>query len=302
RGGIGGSRLGRVLVGLEIVPIGVALLLRYPALLDEYRVASPGDMVQRLLGLILIPRLVSLLQTILILRDLVLDLGCGDLGEGLPRRDVIADIDVALGYITAGAGVNVCLLEAKGGAWQAHLHSAVTLRDLLDADARDKIGLLFGGVHDLTVLRIMPPHPKSERTRNEEEDAEPEQPASGTASPPGLALRFGRIAIGCWKQRPRRRSLQRRRHIRVVHSAPSAITWWAAARSFPLRARANKCGRRRGAAGAAKKRPPMTARASAAFCSSPGPPIAIGIIPTIIAVAVISTGRMRVCPAETAAS
>ncbi len=52
----------------------------------------------------------------------------------------------------------------------------------------------------------------------------------------------------------------------------------------------------------ANSRPPMTARASAAFCSSPGPPIAIGIMPTIIAAAVISTGRMRVCPAEIAAS
>ena len=40
----------------------------------------------------------------------------------------------------------------------------------------------------------------------------------------------------------------------------------------------------------------MTARASAAFCSSPAPPIAIGIMPTIIAAAVINTGRMRVRP------
>ena len=46
----------------------------------------------------------------------------------------------------------------------------------------------------------------------------------------------------------------------------------------------------------------MTARARAAFCSSPGPPIAIGIMPTIIAAAVISTGRIRVRPAEIAAS
>src|SRR6266851_2565884 len=46
----------------------------------------------------------------------------------------------------------------------------------------------------------------------------------------------------------------------------------------------------------------MTARASAAFCSSPAPPIAIGIMPTIIAAAVISTGRIRVWPALSAAS
>ena len=46
----------------------------------------------------------------------------------------------------------------------------------------------------------------------------------------------------------------------------------------------------------------MTARASAAFCSSPAPPIAIGIMPTIIAAAVIRTGRIRVRPAAIAAS
>ena len=46
----------------------------------------------------------------------------------------------------------------------------------------------------------------------------------------------------------------------------------------------------------------MTARASAAFCSSPGAPIAMGTMPTIIAAAVISTGLIRVCPASIAAS
>ena len=54
--------------------------------------------------------------------------------------------------------------------------------------------------------------------------------------------------------------------------------------------------------GVAKRSPPMTARASAAFCSPPGSPIAIGIIPTIIAAAVISTGLILVCPAAIAAS
>ena len=45
--------------------------------------------------------------------------------------------------------------------------------------------------------------------------------------------------------------------------------------------------------------PPITARASTAFCSSPGPPIAIGSMPTIIAPAVMRTGRSRVLPAST---
>ena len=45
----------------------------------------------------------------------------------------------------------------------------------------------------------------------------------------------------------------------------------------------------------ANSSPPMTARASGAFCSPPSPtPKAIGIMPRIIAPAVISTGRSRV--------
>ena len=47
----------------------------------------------------------------------------------------------------------------------------------------------------------------------------------------------------------------------------------------------------------------MTARPSGAFCSPPSPrPSAIGIMPMIMASAVISTGRKRVTPASMAAS
>ena len=48
-------------------------------------------------------------------------------------------------------------------------------------------------------------------------------------------------------------------------------------------------------ANVAKQSPPITARASGAFCSPPSPtPRAIGTIPKIIAPAVISTARRRV--------
>ena len=79
-------------------------------------------LVQRLLRLILVPRRVSLLQTILILRDLVLDLGRSDLREELPGLDVIADIDIALQHIAAGAGINICRLEAERRGGQCHVH------------------------------------------------------------------------------------------------------------------------------------------------------------------------------------
>ena len=52
----------------------------------------------------------------------------------------------------------------------------------------------------------------------------------------------------------------------------------------------------------ANSRPPITARPSGAFCSAPSPsPKAIGIMPMIMASAVISTGLMRVAPASSAA-
>ena len=53
----------------------------------------------------------------------------------------------------------------------------------------------------------------------------------------------------------------------------------------------------------AKIRPPITARPSGAFCSPPSPiPSAIGSMPRIMAVAVISTGRILAYPAESIAA
>src|ERR1700722_5893402 len=52
----------------------------------------------------------------------------------------------------------------------------------------------------------------------------------------------------------------------------------------------------------ANNRPPMTARPKGAFCSAPSPhPKAMGIMPMIMASAVINTGLMRVAPASRAA-
>src|SRR5262249_37470738 len=56
-------------------------------------------------------------------------------------------------------------------------------------------------------------------------------------------------------------------------------------------------------ANVASIRPPIPARPSGAFCSAPSPiPSDIGIMPTIIASAVIITGRSRVIPALRAAA
>src|SRR5262249_25556007 len=85
------------------------------------------------------------------------------------------------------------------------------------------------------------------------------------------------------------------------HAISPSKTPWAVLPSWLLRSIAKRYGTASNVVGVANRRPPMTARASAAFCSSPAPPIAMGIMPTIIAAAVISTGRIRVRPASIAA-
>src|ERR1700677_1265600 len=61
----------------------------------------------------------------------------------------------------------------------------------------------------------------------------------------------------------------------------------------------NTVGTKNNVAAVAKIRPPITARPSGAFCSPPSPrPSAIGIIPMIMAKAVIMTGRKRGVPAS----
>ena len=64
----------------------------------------------------------SLQQTVRILSDLVLDLRRTDLSKQLPRLHVIADVDVPLHHIAAGARIDVCLLEAERRRRQCHVH------------------------------------------------------------------------------------------------------------------------------------------------------------------------------------
>ena len=65
----------------------------------------------------------------------------------------------------------------------------------------------------------------------------------------------------------------------------------------------NRAGTKNRVETVANSNPPMTARPSGAFCSPPSPKLrAMGIMPIIMASAVMSTGRKRVKPASSAAS
>src|SRR5271163_14370 len=217
--------------------------MRHPAIVDEHRVASPGDLIQQLLGLILATSGVCLLHIIQKLSDLILDFGCGDLGEELPSLDVIADIDKAPHHIAAGAPVDACFLEAERRRRQCHVQWAETLRNRINVHARDEIRLLFGGVHDLEVLLVMPPHAQRERAREQQEHAEAKQPAAGSAPPRGPVWpRFAGIGIRRWKLRRRRRPFQLWLLSEVVHSGTSSKTPWAGLPSLPLRSIANRYG------------------------------------------------------------
>src|SRR6516225_2578968 len=63
-------------------------------------------------------------------------------------------------------------------------------------------------------------------------------------------------------------------------------------RCFFLLTSIKTAGTKNRVAAVAKSKPPITARPNGAFCSPPSPkPNAIGTIPMIIAIAVMSTGR-----------
>ena len=106
-----------MVLGLIVIPIGVAQLLRRPPLFGKDGNTLAGDLCRRALGFVLALRRLSLLQTVLILGNLGLDFGCSDLGEKLPRFDVISDIDIALQHIAAGARINVCCFEGERRPW-----------------------------------------------------------------------------------------------------------------------------------------------------------------------------------------
>ena len=87
----------------------------------------------------------------------------------------------------------------------------------------------------------------------------------------------------------------------MLSSAQVAVRAEVCGCGVPCR-RAKTAGTKTSVATVAKSRPPMTARPSGAFCSPPSPsPSAMGIMPMIMARAVMMTGRKRVAPASTAA-
>ena len=125
--------------------IGVALLLGDPALPHQNRVAPPSDPGQFTGRLGLAMGGFGLRQIGLGLGDLVVELRGGDRRQQVARLHLRADIDIALGDISAGAGIDVGGFEGVGGGRQGHAHRAGARPHRFDADGRDEIAMLLRG-------------------------------------------------------------------------------------------------------------------------------------------------------------
>src|SRR5262245_1227533 len=217
-----------------------------------------------------------------------------DLRQQLPFFHPIADVDVALVYIAARASEHVRNRERGGGCGQCDEHGRIARLHGCHAHARYEITNLLGGRQppaavNRSGMRRKPGPRRATGTRRARTDGRPV--AAEYPGDPSTPSRF------CDRRPIRAHDCRYRPH----SLGSSSNTPLAALPSLRLRSMANRYGTISRVVGVANSRPPITARASAAFCSSPAPPIAIGIMPTIIAAAVISTGRIRVCPASIAA-
>src|SRR5229473_2681117 len=177
--------------------------------------------------------------------DLVIELGRHDRGQELACFHPVADIDVALIDVAAGTGEDVGGGEGRRRAGQADDPIGLAGPHRADTDGRHEVAPLLGGCHDLAILRKMAPRAGRDGRHERQQNADTQ-------------------------------------HSRCpAHVTASSKTPCDGLPSLPDRSLANSQGTTSSVVGVANIRPPMTARASAAFCSSPVPPIAMGIMPTI---------------------
>jgi hypothetical protein len=151
----GGARIGRLRLRREVQAVGVALLLRGPALPDQDVVTRPVMRRELPIRLSLEQGCCVLCQGRLRLGDLVVELGGADHREQIARLDPRADIDVALNDVAAGPGKNVGRFKGARRRRQDHLVNVRTCLDCGDPNSRDEVALLFRGGGHFAMLRVM---------------------------------------------------------------------------------------------------------------------------------------------------
>src|SRR4029079_8690582 len=219
----------------------------------------------------------------------MVELWGSDLGQKLTSFHPVADVRRTLVDVTAGAGKDVGRGECLGRRRQRNADCLSSVAHLGDTHGGHEIPVMPRRLQGVAGFGVRTPPANGDRADGDEHDDDSQ--VGGAPSDLGCAS-----VTWCRGGRDHPELLFLGHHTVLSKTPCSAFP------SLPLRSIANRYGTRRRVVGVANSSPPMTARASAAFCSSPAPPMAMGIMPTTMAAAVISTGRIRVWPASIAAS
>jgi hypothetical protein len=181
------------------------------------------------IGLRLQERRAQLRERAFGLRDLMLDLGRGDLDEQIACLDTAADVDIALGNVAAGARIDVGLLEGFRRAGPGHGSDGVAGADHGRAHHRHKTATGFRAGHHFRVQLKMLPEAVTDRAGKQQKHDERQREATARAA-------FGRFdrqhvidrhaAVGEWRK--------------LVHTGSSANTPLAGLPSLRLRNKAKR--------------------------------------------------------------
>jgi hypothetical protein len=104
----------------------------------------------------------------------MLDLRRGDVGEEVAFLDIVADVDVALVDIAAGAREDIRLGKCRRGGRQGDDHSRIAWLDGGDAELRHIVFMLLCGGHNLLVLRLISPGAETKTGKQGKQRAEAE--------------------------------------------------------------------------------------------------------------------------------
>jgi hypothetical protein len=231
----GGTCVGCLRLRREVQAVGIALLLRGPALSDQDGVAPPIVRGELAIGLSLAQGCLVLRQSRLRLGDLVVELGGADHRKQVARLDARADIDIALNDVAACPGKDVGRFKGGRRGRQNHLVNIGARLDCSDANPRDEVALLLSGRGDFEMLAIMLLHADRQAGGEQQQGAEAEQAASHAAAVVGRRCR--NIAV---QGRGQICGLMVARAGIVGHHKSSAKTPWAGLPSLRLRSIAKR--------------------------------------------------------------
>ena len=205
--------------------IVVALLKREPSLFDQIAVARIGDLGELTACLRLLQGRVILGQRRLGLRNLVVELGGGNVRQQGSRLDPIADIDVALFDVAVGARKNIRRLKCRRRRRQGDGNLTVAGADRSHPDVGNKGPALSRGSRDLELGLVVAPGAYCKAASEQQQRDCAEQRRSVTTPPLSHNVRQRNHAIG-FRTIAVLDSFIFRPHEDLGHSGTSSNTPW----------------------------------------------------------------------------